>query len=234
MNPQIEQLRKQFNGYNNAQKKQFIDNLKIKLQGKNNPEYSKFLNECIQSYNASMRGGVSVVDDFSSLLDTPAKSGKGGGISLFTLKLWAVISGGVGILMWFVLPFAREESISSFVSFGVRHSYWMHSGYQTANSLLTWGLRVEFSFMSITLYLAMVLLAIVLIALISSNWKTRLCFTGVIFLQAWNIVLYFYVLVAHANYDLTVTRATPTFYSALILLLSVVSIVVSIKGRKKC
>ena len=39
-------------------------------------------------------------DDFSSLPDTPAKNGKGGGISLFTLKLWAVISGGVGILMW--------------------------------------------------------------------------------------------------------------------------------------
>jgi hypothetical protein len=53
---QIDQLRKQFNGYDNAQKKQFIDNLKMKLQGKNNPEYTKFLNECISSYNASLRG----------------------------------------------------------------------------------------------------------------------------------------------------------------------------------
>jgi len=52
---QIDQLRKQFNGYDNAQKKQFIDNLKVKMQGKNNPEYTKFLNECVSSYNASLR-----------------------------------------------------------------------------------------------------------------------------------------------------------------------------------
>jgi len=67
---QIEQLRKQFNGYDNVQKKQFIDNLKIKLHGKNNPEYSRFLQECINKYNVSLRGGGSLNDDFSDLLDS--------------------------------------------------------------------------------------------------------------------------------------------------------------------
>ena len=73
MNPQIEQLRKQFNGYNNAQKKQFIDNLKAKLKTNNNADYSRFLSECVQNYNASIkasssgsRGGLS---DFDDLLD---------------------------------------------------------------------------------------------------------------------------------------------------------------------
>lgn len=69
MNTQIEQLRRQFNGYNNAQKKQFIDKLRQKLQGQNNPEFSKFLNECVANYNASLRGGASSNDDFSDLLD---------------------------------------------------------------------------------------------------------------------------------------------------------------------
>ncbi|MCL2386047.1 MAG: hypothetical protein FWC89_00715 [Defluviitaleaceae bacterium] len=55
MNPQIEQLRTAFNGYNNAQKKQFIDNLKTKLQTHKSPEYSKFLNECMQKYNSAIR-----------------------------------------------------------------------------------------------------------------------------------------------------------------------------------
>jgi len=55
MNPQIEQLRTAFNGYNNTQKKQFIDNLKAKTQGMNNPEYSRLLNECVQKYNTAIR-----------------------------------------------------------------------------------------------------------------------------------------------------------------------------------
>jgi len=52
MSSRIEQLRAQFNGYNNAQKKQFIDNLRKEVRGKNNAEYIKFLNECVQKYNA--------------------------------------------------------------------------------------------------------------------------------------------------------------------------------------
>jgi hypothetical protein len=76
MNPQIEQLRKQFNGYNNAQKKDFIDKLKIKLKGQMNPEYSKFLNECTQKYNAAIRGGATSNVDLSDLLDgSTASSG---------------------------------------------------------------------------------------------------------------------------------------------------------------
>ncbi|MCL1882785.1 MAG: hypothetical protein FWF81_03420 [Defluviitaleaceae bacterium] len=58
MTSQIEQLRANFGRLNTAQKKQFIDNLKQKIQGKNNPEYAKFLNECIQSYNADIRRGL--------------------------------------------------------------------------------------------------------------------------------------------------------------------------------
>ena len=53
MSPQIESLRKQFQGMNTAQKKQFIDNLKQKLAGKNNAEYNNFLAECIQDYNTN-------------------------------------------------------------------------------------------------------------------------------------------------------------------------------------
>ena len=53
MSPQIESLRKQYQGMNTAQKKQFIDNLKQKLAGKNNAEYNKFLAECIQDYNTN-------------------------------------------------------------------------------------------------------------------------------------------------------------------------------------
>ena len=55
MNPQIEQLRRQFNGYNTAQKREFIEKLRQKLQGNKNPEYTKFLNECIQAYAAASK-----------------------------------------------------------------------------------------------------------------------------------------------------------------------------------
>lgn len=56
MSSQINQMRVQFNGMNNPQKKQFIDNLKVKLQNSNNAEYKKFLNECIQNYNTAVKG----------------------------------------------------------------------------------------------------------------------------------------------------------------------------------
>ena len=48
MNPQIEQLRKQFDAYNDSQKIGFIDKLTKNLQKKYDPEYSKFLHECVQ------------------------------------------------------------------------------------------------------------------------------------------------------------------------------------------
>ena len=66
MASQIPQLRQQFDVYSTAQKKEFIDKLKVKLQGSNNPEYSKFLNECVQKYNAN----ISRDSRFDDLLDT--------------------------------------------------------------------------------------------------------------------------------------------------------------------
>ena len=57
MSAQINQLRVQFKPMSVAQKKTFIDNLKIKLHGKNNPTYTAFLNECVRQYNAELRGG---------------------------------------------------------------------------------------------------------------------------------------------------------------------------------
>jgi len=113
MNPQIEQLRKQFNGYNNAQKKDFIDKLKIKLQGNRSPEYAKFLNECVSNYNAAIRGGASSNVDLSDLLDNvpnavstqvPIAKGKTlllvGGIFAMLFCFWALavtLMDGLGI-----------------------------------------------------------------------------------------------------------------------------------------
>ena len=57
MTSQIPQLRQHFDGLNTAQKKEFIDKLKQNTQGTNKPEYINFLNECVQKYNASVRGG---------------------------------------------------------------------------------------------------------------------------------------------------------------------------------
>jgi len=57
MTSQIDALRQQFNNYNNAQKKDFIEKLQAKLQGNKNIEYQKFLNECIQKYNELIRSG---------------------------------------------------------------------------------------------------------------------------------------------------------------------------------
>ncbi|MCL2171634.1 MAG: DUF4190 domain-containing protein [Defluviitaleaceae bacterium] len=58
MNPQIEQLRKQFASYNLYEKKDFINNLQKKLEGQSSPEYSDFLNECIQIYQNQSGGGI--------------------------------------------------------------------------------------------------------------------------------------------------------------------------------
>jgi uncharacterized membrane-anchored protein len=78
--PQIQQLRTQFNGMNTVQKKQFIDNLKVKLQGSNNSEYRAFLNECIQNYNVAVKSGVVAPQKTSAPANTATKavsSGKG-------------------------------------------------------------------------------------------------------------------------------------------------------------
>jgi len=58
-----------------AQQKAFIDNLKGKLQGKSNPEYTKFLNECVQRYNAAVSSGVASVPS-SKTPTTTSKSSK--------------------------------------------------------------------------------------------------------------------------------------------------------------
>jgi len=51
MTAQINQLKAQFNNSSNAQKKEFIEKLRAKLQGKNHPEFTKLLNECVKNYN---------------------------------------------------------------------------------------------------------------------------------------------------------------------------------------
>jgi len=55
MASKIDALRQQFNGYNNAQKKDFIDKLRLKLRGNNNPALNNFLNECLQKYNNAIQ-----------------------------------------------------------------------------------------------------------------------------------------------------------------------------------
>lgn len=48
---QIERMQTLFNKMTTAQKKVFIGKLCKQLRGRNNPEYKKFLNECIYNYN---------------------------------------------------------------------------------------------------------------------------------------------------------------------------------------
>ena len=70
---QIESLRKQFQGMNTAQKKQFIKTLQQKLAGKNNAEYTKFLKECIDDYktNVTVNSGSVDVQSISSASTQP-------------------------------------------------------------------------------------------------------------------------------------------------------------------
>ena len=56
----IDQLRMRFNAMNTTQKKTFIVKLQAQLQGKNDPEYMRFLRECIAQYNSEVRGGLVV------------------------------------------------------------------------------------------------------------------------------------------------------------------------------
>jgi len=52
MTPSVEQMRAQFNMMDTVQKSYFINNLKQHMYGVNDPEYVRFLNECIARYNA--------------------------------------------------------------------------------------------------------------------------------------------------------------------------------------
>jgi len=109
MNPQIEQLRRQFNGYNTAQKKQFIDNLKVKLQGNKSPEYAKFLNECIQTYNTAVKNGVSQPTHAQTqpqaqaplpTASTKQKNPLKVAVIIMSIVLAVVVVGGVGLLVF--------------------------------------------------------------------------------------------------------------------------------------
>lgn len=51
----LDSLRATFDKMNTAQKKAYIDKLKAKAPSMNNPVYTKFLNECMQKYNAEVR-----------------------------------------------------------------------------------------------------------------------------------------------------------------------------------
>ena len=51
----ISELRSKFDTMTLAQKKQFCMNLEKSIEGVGNPEHEKFLNECIQKYNAELQ-----------------------------------------------------------------------------------------------------------------------------------------------------------------------------------
>jgi len=53
----IAKHRQSFARMNLPQKKAFIEELQLKLKGKFNPDYTKFLSECISVYNAEIKGG---------------------------------------------------------------------------------------------------------------------------------------------------------------------------------
>jgi hypothetical protein len=63
MSTQIDQLRAQFNGLSTDEKGQFVDKLKSKLQGSNNTEYIKFLDECAQKHNSEVNSASMQSDD---------------------------------------------------------------------------------------------------------------------------------------------------------------------------
>ena len=66
MSTQIEQYRTQFNGMSTSQKKAFINNLKEKLQGKSNPEYKQFLQDCITKYNTEVQASSAQHDSVAT------------------------------------------------------------------------------------------------------------------------------------------------------------------------
>ena len=70
----ISELRDNFDGMTLAQKKQFINNLKTKLQGSNNAAHKQFLNECIQKYNDEARLGTKYNTDVQSVSQSTNKS----------------------------------------------------------------------------------------------------------------------------------------------------------------
>jgi len=51
----VDELRKYFAGLNFSKKKEFILNLKKKLEGVNSAKYNQLLEECVRSYNAEVR-----------------------------------------------------------------------------------------------------------------------------------------------------------------------------------
>jgi hypothetical protein len=51
----IDELRKYYAGLNFSQKKEFILNLKKKLDGMNSPKHLRFFEECVRSYNEEVR-----------------------------------------------------------------------------------------------------------------------------------------------------------------------------------
>lgn len=66
----LDTLRVSFDKMSTAQKKAYIEKLKIKAQSMNNPLYTKFLNECIQKYTAEVRRN-SVINSLDNFDDFP-------------------------------------------------------------------------------------------------------------------------------------------------------------------
>jgi len=55
--PGISELRIKFDNMTTAQKKQFCVNLRKQVENSKNAEHKKFLNECVQKYNAEFQAG---------------------------------------------------------------------------------------------------------------------------------------------------------------------------------
>jgi len=73
MSYQIDQLRANFNMMTTSQKAHFINSLRQQLHGVMNEEYSSFLNECVERYNAEVRPEpvMSAVPTVSNIPDIP-------------------------------------------------------------------------------------------------------------------------------------------------------------------
>jgi len=49
---EIQKLRTHFYRLNTEQQRKFVEDLQHRLKNSNNPEYKKFLNECVRHYNS--------------------------------------------------------------------------------------------------------------------------------------------------------------------------------------
>jgi hypothetical protein len=116
---QIEQLRANFSKMGIDQKKQFIDNLRQKLHGSKNQEYIRFLNECIQKYNAEAQNiPQSSAYGTNYSVQNSSRKGKSKKGILITLSaiLLIIIGAGLFMVMNTNLGFGRSPLVGEWQS----------------------------------------------------------------------------------------------------------------------